>query len=230
MKKILSLCCVTLFLTACSGTNVRLLDTQTHSYSGGQRLGNTVSYFWYTENNSNPVEASDHVVSDKDGWYESNYRWGDAGIRDVRRDGQMMKDGQRVPFSVHIRYNSDGEAVYQLYQVNGKVFPLSDVALTEYLQHGQEIATFTKQQDKQGLSLIQGFWDGERFETCDGNEYSSVEFAQTLPNFVVDRLSSIDNYLVLLGRIKNGRVYMSELLVLDDDGHECVEKPSLAEN
>ncbi|MCE7630047.1 DUF1481 domain-containing protein, partial [Vibrio fluvialis] len=50
---------------------------------------------------------------------------------------------------------------------------------------------------------------------------------QTLPNFVVNRLSSLDSYVAFLGKIRNDKVYVEELLMLADDNHDCISRPNL---
>ncbi len=66
-----------------------------------------------------------------------------------------------------------------------------------------------------------------KLERCNGPDYNKVEFNHTLPNFVMSRLSTLDNYIGFLGKIRNNTVYIDELLILADDDHDCIERPQL---
>ncbi len=43
----------------------------------------------------------------------------------------------------------------------------------------------------------------------------------------MSRLSSLDNYVGFLGKIRNNTVFIDELLFLADDNHDCIERPEL---
>jgi len=227
MNKIL-VSLVTFSLIAGCSSSVSIPNIDLSQYSGGQRMGDATSYYWYTESVNDSKTASDYVVSDTYGWYRTSYRWDEGTVREVVREGEQLKDNALVPYTVHMRFNKDGEAVYQQYRVNKKILPLNDGQLERYVLEADAIKTMTKDQDKQGLELIQGVWDGETFENCvTGREYSNVEFNHSLPSFVMSRLSTLDSYVGFLGKIRNNKVYIEELLILADDSHDCVERPEL---
>ncbi len=194
-------------------------------------MGDATSMYWYTERLTLPVTAADYVTVGDYGWYKSNYRWEGGSVRELMREGEQLKDDQGlVPYSIHVRFNQEGEAVYQQFRIDGKVLPLKAAKLDQLIQEAQAVARKTKQQDKAGLELMQGYWDGSTFETCDGRSYSSIEFNQTLPSFVVSRLEGIDNYLTFVGSGRVNRVVVNDLLMLADDDQECIERPQLIED
>lgn len=207
------------FLLGCSSSQHD--EQQLRTYSGGSRTGDATSFFWYTENYSMPYQGSDYVVSKQHGWYQTYYRWLGNRVSEIVREGEMLGERELVPFSLHLRFNPEGEAVYQQYRVDRVVRPLQNNALQGYLAQAEAIASDTKNQ--QELTLIQGYWDGRQFETCSGQEYEKLEFNKTLPSFVIDRLANIDNYLAFLGVIRFGEIYIEELLILDGDDHDCIE-------
>lgn len=208
-------------LLGCSSNND--FDSLLKTYTGGSRMGDATSFYWYTENLAFPYRGSDYIASTHDGWYQSYYTWAEGSVREIIREGEMLAEDELVPFTLHLRFNGEGEAVYQQYRVNKQVRPLQNTQLEGYLKQAEAIAKTTKQQSQDGLSLIQGVWDGEQFETCDGEEYSKLEFNKTLPSFVIDRLANFDNYLAFLGYVRHGELYIQELLMLEDDGYDCVE-------
>ncbi|WP_165312501.1 DUF1481 domain-containing protein [Vibrio ziniensis] len=226
MKKILLSLITTAMVVGCSSSATSNFSKQSH-YSGGQRVSDTTHYYWFTESTSQSVSAADHVTSETNGWYETSYRWDEGNVREVVRKGEQLKAGELVPYTVHVRFNKDGEAVYQQYRVEKKILPLNEGQLERYVLEAESIGNMTKDQNKKGLELLQGFWDGTTFELCNGKDYTEVEFNNTLPSFVMSRLSSLDNYIGFLGKIRNNTVYIDELLILADDDYDCVERPNL---
>jgi archaellin len=228
MKKrvlIAILCCV---LAACS-SNESLTLSQISQYTGGQRTADTTSFFWYEENLSQPSRAADYVSSRTEEWYQSNYVWSDSQLREIVREGRQLYQGNLVSFRTQIRFDQDEGAIYQQYRVGGKVFPLNSEQIERYKSEAMAIASTTKKQSQQGINLIQGFWNGKHFEMCSGDVFSKIEFNQTLPSFVIDRLSDPDNYVAFLGSSHSNKIYIDELLILANDTNKCVERPQLIE-
>lgn len=225
MKYIFSLLILSSLISACSSSSI--IDTPTtKNFSGGQRAGDSVSFFWYTEQDSIPYVASDAVFSGKDGEYKTSYYWSQGNLQEIiRRGEQLNQQGQLVPFSVQLRFSQNGDAVYQLYRIDGKVLPILQAQIQHYEDQAANIVNMTKGKGSQAswTRLIQGYWDGETFASCDNKEYSAIEFNQTLPTFVINRLASLDNYLAVLGSVKGGTLDVDELLVLANDSHECLE-------
>lgn len=230
MKKILLSALVGVLVTGCSsGPSTANLE-QFSEYTGGRSMGDATSLYWYTERLSNPFTAADYVTAGDYGWYKTSYRWSEAQLRELVREGEQRNDDQElVSYRIHVRFNKNGEAVYQQYRLDGRVLPVSRDKLAWLKQEALDIATISKQQEKDGLELIQGYWDGSTFETCSENNYSTIEFNQTLPSFVVDRLSSVDNYIALLGSTRGNKVTVKELLMLAEDSQDCIERPNLIE-
>lgn len=203
---------------------------QVSQYSGGETEGDATRFYWYSERQNAPVSAADYVVSQRFGWYQSSYRWDEGELREVVREGMQPKAHQLVPYRVQIRFDKNGEAIYQQYRVDGKVLPLNQNQLAQYQQQADSLAEKTRQQNSQDLTLIQGIWDGEVFESCSGRDYNHLEFNQTLPDFVVSRLASLDSYVAFLGSADDDAVRIEQILTLDDDSHDCVQRPALIES
>lgn len=187
-------------------------------------MGDATSFYWYTERLVLPSSAADYVSSGDYGGYQTNYRWDEGSLRELKREGSLLSKNSLVPYSIHLRFNKEGEAVYQQYRVDGKVLPLSKEQLYVYLAQSQYVASVTK--DNRGLSLIQGVWDGEVFASCTGDQYSQLEFNQSLPNVDMSSSSS-KHYFAFIGKVRNNRVYVEKLLVQADENHGCINKPQL---
>ncbi|MBO0217249.1 DUF1481 domain-containing protein, partial [Vibrio sp. Vb2880] len=85
-----------------------------------------------------------------------------------------------------------------------------------YKAEANDVVVAIKEQSRNGQNLVQGYWNGQAFETCKGKEVSTLEFNQTLPKFVVDRLSSVDSYIAFVGKESRNEVVVDSLLMLND--------------
>ncbi len=194
-------------------------------------MGDATTFYWYTERLNQPYTAADHVFAGDYGWYKTDYRWNEGEMRELIREGeQIRQDVGLVPYRVHVRFNVKGEAVYQQYRIDDKVLPINEEQLKRYKLEAQSVSDVTKEFSREGFELIQGYWNGSSFETCSGETYDEIAFNQTLPTFVVNRLSSIDSYIAVLGRTRVNKIIVEELLMLDEDSHDCVARPALIES
>ncbi|MDV6254281.1 DUF1481 domain-containing protein [Vibrio sp. EA2] len=216
-----------LSLVGCSSVETPNLEQFTH-FTGGKTEGDASSLYWMTERLTRVSTAADYVTSGEYGWYQSDYRWDEGELRELNRKGDQIdaKHGM-VPFQIHIRFNKDGEAVYQQYRLNNKVLPLQPDQLARFKQEANDVVTSVKARSRNGQSLIQGYWNGELLEACDGKEFTTLEFNQTLPKFVIDRLASVDSYIAFIGRESRNKVTIDELLLLKGDDFDCVQRPQL---
>ncbi|MBL4828957.1 MAG: DUF1481 domain-containing protein [Aliivibrio sp.] len=226
MKQLLALLLCSSILIGCSSNPQQNTIIPSVHYTGGQVEGDVTSLYWYSQKLDKPINAADYVTLEDHSWYKTNYHWSNNILREIAREGKANnRDGQLEPFSVHIRYNSEGAPVYQQYRQNGKVLPLSSDNLLQYLKESQHIIRTVKTQDDKGIDLFQGIWDGEVFLSCDGKVFEELEFNKVLPSFVVSRLSSVESFFVFLGHSKEEVVSISNLLLLADEGYGCIEAP-----
>jgi len=230
MKKyILSL--FALIILGCSSSPTDNNTERFKTLSGGQSAGDATSFYWYTERAEQPYSAADVVSSGDYGWYRSDYRWRESVVREIVREGmQRQSSGALVPYKLHLRFNKDNEAVYQQYRLDGKVLPLTFEQINMLLNEAKSIQSVTKSQNNNGSKLIQGYWDGEVFKSCSDNEYDDIEFNQTLPTFVINRLASLDSYAAFVGSSFSGKLIVKDLLMLEDESYDCVERPVLIED
>ncbi|WGW00113.1 DUF1481 domain-containing protein [Vibrio sp. YMD68] len=229
MKKILLSSLISFSLLGCSSSVSTSNLDQFSDYMGGKTMGDATTFYWYTERLSQPYTAGNYVFSGDYGWYKSDYRWSEGTVRELIREGEQVQGSTLVPYRVHVRFNVNGEAVYQQYRIDDKVLPLNAEQLQRYQLEANSIAEVTKGLDREGNTLIQGYWDGSNFETCSGQSYDQIEFNHTLPTFVVNRLSAFDSYIAVLGKTSTNKIVIEELLMLDDNSHDCIERPSLIE-
>ncbi|CDT03760.1 DUF1481 domain-containing protein [Vibrio coralliirubri] len=216
------------FLIGCSSTSPRKNLEQFETHTGGQVMGDATSFYWVTNKLTQPHTSADYVTVGDYGWYQTDYAWSEGVLREFIREGeQRNSSNELVPYRVHVRFNKSGEAVYQQYRIDSKILPIQAKQLENYQKEAKSVLETTMKQNDEGLRLVQGYWDGGSFKTCAGGEFDRIEFNQTLPSFVIDRLASVESYAAFLGSDSLGKMSVEELLMLAEDSHDCVVRPSL---
>ncbi|MEG3222669.1 DUF1481 domain-containing protein [Vibrio gigantis] len=216
------------FLIGCSSTSPRKNLEQFETHTGGQVMGDATSFYWVTNKLTQPHTSADYVTVGDYGWYQTDYAWSEGVLREFIREGeQRNSSNELVPYRVHVRFNKSGEAVYQQYRIDSKILPIQVKQLENYQKEAESVLETTMKQNDEGLRLVQGYWDGSSFKTCAGGEFDRIEFNQTLPSFVINRLASVESYAAFLGSDSLGKMSVEELLMLAEDSHDCVVRPSL---
>ena len=227
-KAFLLVSLLSIFLIGCSSTSPGKNLEQFETYTGGQVMGDATSFFWVTNKLTQPHTSADYVTMGDYGWYKTDYAWSGGVLREFIREGELRDDSQALaPYRVHVRFNQSGEAVYQQYRIGSKILPLQSEQLDNYQKQAISVLDITEKQNDEGLELLQGYWNGEIFETCSGDQFEYFEFNKTLPRIVVNRLASVESYGALVGKVSSRKVSVAELLVLADENHQCIQRPSL---
>ncbi|MCL9783498.1 DUF1481 domain-containing protein [Vibrio sp. S4M6] len=228
MKKHILLFLITSLLVGCSSSSLTDLE-KTSQYTGGEIMGDATSFYWVTENIQYPVSSADYVNDGQSGWYKTDYKWANGSVRELIRKGETLENGKGlVPFSIVIRFDQNGEAIYQQYRLDGQILPLTEAQLVRYLEEAQHVATVVNRQKSQGTELIQGIWNGKSFKSCSGKVYDKLEFNQTLPKIVATRLSSVESYIALLGNKSRHSVEVNKLLLMADENQSCIQRPDFS--
>ncbi|WP_375751760.1 DUF1481 domain-containing protein [Vibrio sp. HN007] len=231
MKKSFFLALVPTILIGCSSGTPTEQSEQFVTMTGGQSVGDTTSLYWYSEQLALPHSASDFVASGDYGWYRSDYRWKSNKLKEVIRKGELLQENlELAPYETHLRFNDEGEAVYQRYRLDGKVLPLTPEQIGHIQREAQALRTVTSEQNRKGERLYQGYWDGEKFTTCNGQVFSSLEFNQTLPTFVINRLANLDSYAAFLGTSSPNKLTITDIYMLHDENFDCIEPVSYIED
>lgn len=216
------------FLIGCSSTSPRKNLEQFETYTGGQVMGDATSFYWVTNKLTQPHTSADYVTVGDYGWYQTDYAWSEGVLREFIREGEQRNaSNELAPYRVHVRFNKSGEAVYQQYRIAGKILPIRSSQLDNYKKEASQVLETTAKQNDEGFKLVQGYWNGQSFETCSGKEFSSIDINQALPNFVINRLASVESYAAFLGSDSLGKITVEELLMLAEESHDCVARPSL---
>ncbi|MDR9826401.1 DUF1481 domain-containing protein [Vibrio sp. FNV 38] len=228
MNRKLLLSLLSLSLVGCASSVPSTSLDQVRDFSGGQIVGDATSLYWSSERLvGQPISASDYVAMGDYGQFQSEYRWKEGVVREMIREGTQLHNNSVKDFQVHIRFNKEGSAVYQRYRVDGAVLPVRAEDLTRFIEDANRAVEVSRGQDKKKYDLIQGYWDGTDLTTCSGNVYREVTFNEPLPKVLMARLASVDSYVALVGLESSSEIEVNQLLLLDDDGRDCIERPHL---
>lgn len=239
MKRILLPVLILLTLAGCSSTQnlfsgkfVRSVEP--FNWSGGEVTDNSKSYYWLNRSATEPQSASDYVELSNDAWYKSSYKWQDGMIREIVREGQTAQNSHDLQrYLVHIRFSNTGEAIYQRYRIGNQVFPLNQPDLDRYVEEAERIVTKVEALHSDNLKLIQGIWDGQTFEACDGRQYTNINFQNTkLPLAIKDRINTLNSYVAFIGMTnpKRNSVTVNQLISMNDADYTCIQRPHLNMN
>ncbi|MEZ9132409.1 hypothetical protein BCS98_16165 [Vibrio breoganii] len=228
MKHFIASALAILTLAGCSSATTPLRQSaQITEYSGGEIDNTKTSLFWLTERFYSPESSSDDVIFKDKTWYKSHYTWDSDNLREMSRTGERLSNsGDLIPFQMTLRFSGTGEAVYQRLRINGKVMPMRKQQIDDVKQQASDLIAKGKKQQKQGLELIQGYWEEGAFVTCEGRTFTSIEFKDQLPSFVIDRLIDEDHFVAFIGEYKAKKIVVDKMLMLKNGGYECIERPS----
>lgn len=218
----LTCCAVLTLLVGCSSLSDSNASNSEQVISGGERGDHTAQLFWVTQNKNGVSHAADYVAADNGDHYKTTYEWTDDVVREVSRHGEQLQQGEVVPFETLLRFDTHGDAIYQRYRVDGKVFPLSQKQIDQYRQQARSVLKVTTRDHKQGVSLIQGYWNGQTFESCDGQVSHTLTYNHTVPASVIERLATSDSYIAFVGKRSKEAVRIETMLMFEDSHHECV--------
>lgn len=182
------------------GCSSNSLDTNfsIQNDSTAAELNSDATYlYWYAEKGGNPFNTQDSVTMNDGSWYKSDYRWRDKALIEIMRIGEtssplylcdsLCNSQQRVAYRIHIRFNQEGEAIYQQYRIDNRVLPLTSQQLANYQQQAQQLVTVSKAFNKQKIQLFQGVWNGEHFETCQTQQQLKLTANSALPNALIEQ-------------------------------------------
>ncbi|MBD8514681.1 DUF1481 domain-containing protein [Photobacterium sp. WH77] len=187
--------------------------------SGGQVVGDASSLYWVNLRQSKTESLAERVWMGDYGEYQTDYRWHDGQLRELKRAGTALKDDKHQPFELHVRYDQHGEAVFQRYKVGDTVFPLSDTQLHQLSQQADMAVALVREQSREGFQLVQGVWDGQRFVHCDAQAEIEINWQQ---------INAQPGYIALIGKSDGrGKVTAQQMVLNRTTAQHCLTPPRL---
>ncbi|MCQ1060422.1 DUF1481 domain-containing protein [Photobacterium sp. ZSDE20] len=233
MKRLLTF--LTLSLLAGCASNPTVPEnniTPVLTHTGGQSLGDSTSIYWFTSQQNRPVSLADRVMSGDYGEYRTDYRWRDGKLREIKREGTLLDEQQIKPFSLHVRYDTLGNAVFQRYTLGDELIPLGEVQLQQLVQEAEHGTDVVKQQRKDDQSLVQGLWQQGVFYRCGDERQLKVNFSPELPDYAQQQLleRQQSGYMAVIGEVRRGTLTAKILLMLTESQSACLTAPVLLTN
>ncbi|MGR5065989.1 DUF1481 domain-containing protein [Photobacterium sp. DNB22_13_2] len=233
MKRLLTF--LTLSLLAGCASNPTVPEnniTPVLTHAGGQNLGDSTSIYWFTSQQNRPVSLAERVMSGDYGEYRTDYRWRDGKLREIKREGTQLDEQQIKSFSLHVRYDTLGNAVFQRYTLGDELIPLGEAQLQQLVQEAKHGTDVVKQQRKNDQSLVQGFWQQGQFYRCGDERKLKVTFTPELPGYVQQQLLERQQagYMAVIGQVRRDALTAKALLMLTEPQPACLTAPVLLTN
>lgn len=232
MKRLISFFVVSLLAGCATPTVPENSITPILTHSGGQTQGDATSLYWYSFQQNRSVKLAEVVTIGDYGSYQSDYRWREGKLREIKRSGTQQRDNALKPFTLHVRYDTQGSAVFQRYTVDGTVLPLTDTQLYQLTQQAENAASLVRTQRKEKQSLVQGYWQGDRFLRCGDAKPLEVTFQPALSKLNAYQLSkqTHSSFMVVTGKVSKNKLVASQLLILGDEDQDCITPPNLLDH
>ncbi|UXI01138.1 DUF1481 domain-containing protein [Photobacterium sp. TY1-4] len=228
MKRLIPLVFLSL-LTGCETTSVSdTVISPISTHATGYQQGAKTTLYWYTSQQNQPVKLAEVVTAEHSERYESEYRWRDGKLREIKRQGTRLGDEHYlVPFTLHLRYDAEGQAVYQRFTQDGSVLPLSDVELYAPIRQVDAALRVIAQQRKAGLSLVQGYWQQQHMILCGEQRAKSLTFNTVAAQAAASGHDRATGYMALTGKVRRDSIEASQVLLLADNSQQCLVSPVL---
>ncbi|WP_245621572.1 DUF1481 domain-containing protein [Enterovibrio calviensis] len=212
-----------LSLAGCGSTESIKPPTQTQT---AIVQGDATTIFWLDERQGFPEILSERVLMGDYGQYSTEYRWRKGIVREIHRDGEVMMDGKLTHQSFVIRYDSEGQAVYQQNRLDGDMRPLRNTDLARYYQQAEQALIQARELKKNGQLFFQGYWSEGILDECDTGREKKLSFEVALPNFIVQRLNQEDNFIAAVGNVGRKTNTVDAIIALNNDSEDCFERPT----
>ncbi|WP_087026733.1 DUF1481 domain-containing protein [Thaumasiovibrio subtropicus] len=156
-----------------SASSSRIAPLQQHS---GAIVVDDVSYLlWLEQRTLRPVSMQVQVLDDDGQRFEGAYIWRDGLLRELKQRGRREFNDEMRPFSLHVRYDTEGAPVFQRFRIGGQILPMKELELLRLYQEVEDGVAVVKRQAVDGFRLYQGVWKQGVLVSCSGNPFE-VEF------------------------------------------------------
>ncbi|GHA58659.1 DUF1481 domain-containing protein [Photobacterium aphoticum] len=237
MKRLLLFFSISLLAGCASSPTVTVPEnslTPILTHTGGETLGDHTALYWYTSQQNRPVRLGDYVMTGDQGHYQSDYRWREGQLRELQREGEQLDEQQLKPFSLTVRYDTQGRAVFQRYTLGDERIPLTNTQLYELTQDAQRGVDVVKAQRRADRALVQGYWQQGAFYPCSNTGTQSadavrVSFSPALPAHLREQFEPIQQqgYMAVVGDMKRQSLTAQQLLMFNTTQPRCLTAPTL---
>ncbi len=156
---------------------------------------------------------------------KAEYRWQDGVIREIEFSAKKSSDPEKTSQRYLIRYDSNGEAVYQDHYIYEELRPIRTSELKRIYQQAEMLLAEVQNLQKSNQHFFQGHLKNYKFHPCGAEPatWSTIEMPLDA-NFYP--ISNHHSYLIAaLGDKKNNNIRVNKVIVFDEN-QVCFERPS----
>lgn len=209
-----------LALAGCGSTEIITPPSQTVT---ADVQGDSTAIYWLDERQGFPDTLTSMVMMGDYGQYATEYRFRKGVVREIQREGALLVDNAVKPVSMLIRYDSEGQAVYQQYRVNGDLLPIRATEMVRYAREAEQALTTARELHDNKRDFFQGYWDHGLFTACGSDKEKTLKFDLMLPDELVTRLEQKETFLAASGEVGRNSNTVEQIIALEGNG--CIRRP-----
>lgn len=203
---------VFLLIGGCSSFSDQTIPVET--FITGQTAGDATSIYWLEQKQAFPISLKSRVYVGDYGHYDSESTWRAGVLRELRQQGEQFVDDEIQPFSLVLRFDDNGEAVYQRYRVGERVVPLSPSQIKTHQRSIEQSLGVVKALKAERARLIQGKMHNGELVACGSTRARNVAFDQPLPASVAKKIASGSHFIAALGKESATEISLSSCCCL----------------
>lgn len=186
--------------------------------------------YWTQEQQKEVLKAADRFVEERQHHqYQTTYRWQGATLREIVRMGSREQQKTLQEYRLHLRFNQEGEAIYQQYRIADKVAPLTKSQMQFYFQQAMQVAPKVQEKVAEKQQWRQGWWDGKAFSVCDGKSNSVVLMPKAKAQLEQLAWHTFPVYVIWEGERQVNQFQATQLLWWSYEPKDCLAQPELIE-
>ncbi|SIO25055.1 DUF1481 domain-containing protein [Salinivibrio sp. ES.052] len=208
-------------LVGCSSGKPPKPVTHTTAFAAGDYR----AVYWLDSQQGQVIGLAEKTWQGDYGQYRSEYAWRAGSLRALKREGEKLVDNRLVPFSTHVRFDANGEPVFQRYHQGDALLPLDSATLSRLYQEANQIQRQAQAQLANNVSVLQAQRQGEYWVDCD-NDRQRWAFSEAIGPSVIQRLNQPGTFVIAGGSPSIGRDHIA-FVVHVEDGKLCLQRPRL---
>ncbi|KJF88067.1 DUF1481 domain-containing protein [Photobacterium leiognathi] len=187
-----------------------------------EHSADTTTVYWYSSRQNQPERLGECIYTEKQGYYQSDYQWQSGKLRTLLQRGTKRVDGQLVPFSLQLRFDSQGLAVFQRYKEADHVLPVTMSEIAILKQRSDLLRQRIARLDRKQQHFVQGYWQQQQLMSCTTHQPLRVSEPALLAS------SAPNGYWAAIGKESQGQLTVQQVLS-QIHGHSCLYAPKLIE-
>ncbi|ODP98485.1 MULTISPECIES: DUF1481 domain-containing protein [Salinivibrio] len=208
-------------LTGCSSGKPPKPVTHTTAFAAGDYR----AVYWLDSQQGQVIGLAERAWQGDYGQYRSEYAWRAGSLRALKREGKKRVDNRLVPFSMHVRFDANGEPVFQRYHQGDALLPLDSATLSRLYQEANHIERQAQAQLANNVSVLQAQRQGEHWVDCDGDRQRWA-LPETMTPSLVQRINQPGTFVIAGGSPSIGRDQIDFLVHVEGE-KRCLQRPRL---